>query len=277
MLRLLSALLLAVLVTSVTGVKAFATGVPRTPESDIDPQSFAIDEQSVRGNRVLVDTVLIDEKGREFKVSDMLGQPLVLVMSYYTCDGTCSIINEDLAEQLKGMKRLTLGEDFKVLTVSFDKHDTLETTGAFKRHLATSAELGEGWTFAAFKNPEDIKPFTTRFDFNYYWSPQDRIFYHPGAFVFLSAEGRLIRTLYSKNVEPADVELAILDAKEGQFRPSEIVNYAISLCYSYNYKEGRYGFNIPMLVGAGSLFTGLTLFSGTLLVFRRRLKKGDKK
>ena len=248
----------------------------RVPESYIDPSIFQIDETKHLGAKVDADLILINEQGKEFKLSEKLGKPLILVLSYYSCDGSCSVINADLRDRLEGVSKVKLGEDFDILTVSFDKHDDLEKLGVFKQYLEETKKVGEGWTFSTMKDPEQIKPFANKLGFQYFWSPTDRTFFHPGAFLFLSAEGRLIRVLYSLNIEPEDVELAVLDAKQGQFRPSEIVNFATSLCYSYNYKEGRYTYNIPLFVAVGSLTLGVTAFSGSVLVFRRRRREREK-
>lgn len=249
----------------------------RVPESYIDPGIFQIDEKKHLGAKVDKNISLIDEKGEEFKLSEKLGKPLILVLSYYSCDGSCSVINADLRDRLAGVTKVKMGEDFEVLTISFDEHDSLEKLGVFKQHLEENKRVGEGWTFATMKDPNQIKPFADKLGFKYFWSPHDRTFFHPGAFLFLSAEGRLIRVLYSLNVESDDVELAVLDSKQGKFRPSEIVNFATSLCYSYNYKEGRYTYNIPLFVAVGSLTLGVTAFSGSVIVYRRRQREREKK
>jgi len=245
----------------------------RVPESYIDPVIFQIDESKVLGNKLDGAFPLIDGNGKEFKLADMLGQPLILVLSYYSCDGSCSVINADLRDRLAGVTKVKMGKDFKVLTVSFDKDDTLETLAKFKKQLLGETPQDGGWTVALAKNPDRIDAFAKRVGFKYFWSPRDRTFFHPGVFLFVSAEGRLIRVLYSLNVESDDVELAVLDAKQGQFRPSEIINFATSLCYSYNYKEGRYTFNIPLIVAVGSLTVGVSAFSGSVFVYRRRKKR----
>jgi protein SCO1/2 len=249
----------------------------RVPESYIDPSTFEIDEQQVLGVKVDKNLVLINENGKQFTLAEKLGKPLILVLSYYSCDGSCSVINADLRDRLEGVTNIEMGKDFEVLTISFDKQDNLEKLGVFKQHLEVTKDLGKGWTFATMKDPEQIKPFADRLGFKYFWSPRDRTFYHPGAFLFLSAEGRLIRVLYSQTIESRDVELAVFDAKQGKFRPSEIVNFAASLCYSYNYKEGRYTYNIPLFVAVGSLTFGVTAFSGSVFVFRRRRREREKK
>jgi len=243
------------------------------PVSDIDPSIFRINEKEFLGTKLNNDVQLLDEQGREFKLSDKLGKPLVLVLSYYTCNGSCSVINQDLNAQLADVTGLTPGEDFNVLTISFAENDTPETIAAFKKNLKMTEGMKGSWTFATFKNNEDIRPFTDSIGFKYFWSPQDRTFFHPGAFMFLTAEGRLARVLYALTTEPQDVKLAVLDAKAGNFKPSEIVNFALSLCYSYNYAEGRYTLSIPLFVGMGALSFGVSSFAVSVAVYRRR-KKG---
>lgn len=247
----------------------------RTPVSDIDPAVFKIDESKVLGAKADGSLRLIDGKGDEFKLSDVLGKPLILVLSYYTCDGSCSVINLEMAGLLADVKRLKQGEDFRVLTVSFDKNDTLETMGAFREQLASEINMEEGWTFALAKDHEGLKAMAEKVGYKFFWSPRDRTFFHPAAFLFLSPEGRLIRVLYSLTAEAGDVELAVLDSKVGKFRPGEFIEYAVSLCYSYNYKEGKYTFNIPIFVGVGSLAFGVSAFSVAAVSFRRRNKNKE--
>lgn len=245
------------------------------PVSDIDPSIFEIDETRHLGVKVNANVDLIDSQGNAFKLSDKLGKPLILVLSYYSCDGSCSVINKDLNAQLADVTGITPGEDFNVLTISFDEHDTLETLGVFKDHLKMTEGMNGSWTFATFKDKDAIKPFADALGFKYFWSPEDRTFFHPGAFMFLTAEGRLARVLYALNSGPQDVKLAVFDAYSGNFKPNKIVDYALSLCYSYNYAEGKYTVSIPLFVGVGSLSLGITSFAVSVVWFRRR-KRGRK-
>jgi protein SCO1/2 len=246
----------------------------RRPVSELDPNIMAIDEKAVLGAKLNPDTVLIDQDGREVRWGDALGRPIILVLSYFTCDGSCSIINGALADLLKDVKIVKPGDDFRILTLSFDRHDTLATTAAFRKHLDLAGPLAAHWSFATFKSEADLRTETERIGFKFFWSPEDRVFLHPGAFLFFSPEGRLVRVLYQDDVDARDVELAVLDAKQGQFRPSEIVTYALSLCYSYSYHDGKYVLSIPLIVGLGSLGVGLATLFGSIFFFKssRRAK-----
>ena len=245
------------------------------PVSDIDPSIFLIDEKTYLGSKVNADIQLIDGQGTAFTLSEKLDKPLILVMSYYTCDGSCSVINQDLNAQLADVTGVTPGDDFNVLTISFDENDNQQSIGEFKKHLKMSENMNGSWTFATFKNKDEIKPFAESLGFNFFWSPQDRTFFHPGAFMFLTPEGRLARVLYALNSGPQDIQLAVYDAKANNFVPNDIIDFAVSLCYSYNYAEGKYTVSIPLFVGAGALSLGVTSFAVSVVWYRRR-KRGRK-
>lgn len=270
MIRTRALMMSALLGCALAGFPAQAQYGGAVPVSDIDPSIFQIDETEFLGAKVNADVDLIDAQGREFKLSEKLGKPLILVLSYYTCDGSCSVINQDLNAQLAELEGITPGEDFEVLTISFDEHDGLESLGVFKQHLKMTENMNGSWSFATFKNTDQIKSFADSIGFKFFWSPQDRTFFHPGAFMFLTPEGRLARVLYALNSAPQDIKLAVFDAKAGEFKPGEVLDYAISLCYSYNYAEGKYTISIPLFVGVGALSLGVTSFAVSVLVYRRR-------
>lgn len=245
-------------------------------DSDLDPKTLRIDQMAVLGMKVDGTTRLIDGGGRASSLASRLGKPLMLVMSYYTCDGVCGTLNDEamaLLDGLDGLNGLKAGPDFGVLTLSFDANDTDATTAAFAERLKSRAAGGD-WTVARFAEGSAIKPFTDRLGYKFFWSAPDRTFVHPAAYYFLTAEGRVARVLYAQDVQPKDIELAVIEAKGNNFRPTEIVSYAAGLCYSFNYKEGRYVLSIPLIVGAGSLTLGVGALSASALVYRRRRNRG---
>ena len=253
----------------------------KRPISDLDATIMQIDEKKFLGAKLDGEVPLVLESGAEAKLSDFFGKPLILVLAYYTCDGSCSVINGLLADMLPEVTRVAHGTDYNILTLSFDKHDNVKSTSSFREKLELDNAYDKSWTLATFKNEADLKAQTAKIGFKFFWSPPDKLFLHPGAFLFFSPEGRLIRILYPPEVEASDITLAVLDAKQGQFRPQEIINFAISLCYSYNYKEGKYTLSIPIFVGFGALGIGITLLIVAITMFKRKQRrkrtKGDVK
>jgi protein SCO1/2 len=101
------------------------------------------------------------------------------------------------------------------------------------------------------------------------------MFYHSNAYFFISPEGRVVRVLHSSAVEAKDMELALIDTFFDRIRPSQVLTMAMSFCYSYNYKEGKYGINYPLIFGMGSVILGIGAFGISALIVRKRGKSKE--
>lgn len=245
----------------------------RVPESRIDLKVFNIDQEKFLGNKIDGSYKLTDGQGNRFQLKEILGKPVILVLSYFKCDGVCSAVNADLKNMIENVDRMKIGEHYNVLTLSFDKYDNQDSIRMFSKELNLSREMENGWTLAAMENPEDIEKITKSVGFKYFWSPRDRTFFHPNVYMFLSPQGRVARYLFANTIESKDIELALLEAGKELIKPTEVLNLFISYCYSYNYKEGKYTYNIPLFVAIGALTLGVTSFLVAVTVFKRKLKK----
>lgn len=264
----------------VAGLAMLALATPasaqymRTIESDVDPGLFRIDETKHLGAKLDSRFSVIDETGAEKSLGAIqAGRPLILVLSYYSCDGSCSLVNNDLRQLLAEAKSLAPGKDYAVLTLSFDKNDTVETLANFKKQLEVPEHILPHWAFGLPSDMDALKALADQAGFKFFWSPRDRTFLHPGIFVVLTPEGRIARFLYSLSTRPKDIELAITEALENRITVADALKYAVSLCYSYNYAEGRYTYNIPLFVSAGSLALGVLIFTIAMTAYNRRRKR----
>jgi protein SCO1 len=239
-------------------------------DSEIDPDMFRVNEKDFMGVKLDPNLELIGQDGTPLKISGFSGKPTILVWSYYTCDGSCSAVNTELKLLLEAVDQQTIGKDYQVLTLSFDKEDTLESLKNFRTYLELPPKWEKAWTFALLKDPSQIEKISKGTGFNFFWAPQDQIFYHTNVFILLSAEGRITRYIYALTNSEKDMGLALLEARKGDFKINEVIDFAIGLCYSYNYKEGRYTYNIPLFVGLGALFIGLSMLLGSVLLFRKK-------
>jgi protein SCO1/2 len=247
------------------------------PINQIDPALLVIDEDNFLGARLDQELKFTGSDGVEFTLGSMLDKPLLLVLSYYECDGVCSTINMDLKKTLMGAAGVQPGVDYRVLTVSFNKDDTPETRGMFAKKLDLSGNFEKSWKVATFNNPEDIKGLTGELGYNYFWSNRDRVFIHPNVFIFISPEeGRVSRYLYGANLKGFDIELAVAEAgfaRLSKSRVKDIKNFLLVACYSYNFKEGSFVLNYPLFIAAGSLFSGVSLVLVSLIIYRKKKKR----
>lgn len=240
------------------------------PESNIDPSVLRIDEEKFLGVKVSGDYELIDENGKVFRFGDMLGKPLIIVFSYYSCNGVCPAVNAKLNNVLSRIDKFKTGEDYRVLTLSFDSNDDFHQADMLIQMAGLQESAGKGWKAAVMKNKEDIKKLTNSIGYKYFWSARDKMFVHPNTLIFLSPEGRVVRYLYGSSPDMQDVQLAITEARAGTISGSGVIDLVSMACYSYNFKEGRYTMNYPLFVGFGSIVIGISSVVIPIVVRKRK-------
>jgi protein SCO1/2 len=263
-------ILLSAVILKINSVFAAPPYGAFAPESTIDPRLMQIDESKHLGSRLEKDYTFVDVDGRAFALDEMIGKPLILLLSYYGCDGTCPILNTNLKKVLSKIDRFKIGEDYKVLTVSFDKHDSQETLRHFIKKSEIPMNMRKGWRHAILKNKEtDIDRLTTSVGYNYFWSRADQVFLHPNVLILFTPEGRVARYLYGTAIDKDTLELALIDADWNRIANStDVINMLTGVCYSYNFEEGKYTFNYSLFIGLGSLFFGVSLLVFSIVIFR---------
>lgn len=247
-----------------------SAGYGRIAESAIDVSTLKIDEGKYLGKKLDGGLALVDQDGVRFNLGDMFGKPLILVLSYYTCDGVCSTVNADLRDVLAKAGNVEIGKDFNVLTLSFDKNDTAEAIAHFRTDLSLPPNMARAWKHALALNSKDVADLAAGIGFKYFWSPRDRMFFHPNVYIFISPQGRAVRYLYASSVGARDVEVAVTETAGDTLHPSQIGNLLVSYCYSYNYKVGKYTLNLPLFIGLGSLAIGGISFLVAVYVQKRK-------
>ena len=268
---LLAVTICSLLVTGLAEQALAAYGNVNTT-SDVDPEVVKIKEKEFLGVKVAGDYRLIGESGKEFTLKEFqAGKPMILAMSYYSCDGSCPVLNRNLKNTLSGIDAWKIGKDFKVLTVSFDEHDNSETLHKFLDYADFKEGLPDGWALTTLKDAADIKRLTDSIGFRYFWSPRDAMFLHPSVYVMLSPEGRVTRYLYGATISPEDMEISLTKALAGKSSEANVINFIVGACYSYNYEDGKYSINYPLFIALGALILGLTMLAiGSIVLIRRR-------
>src|SRR5205823_8373682 len=121
-----------------------------TPSSVVPPEVAGLAFEQKLGAQVPLDATFRDEQGREVRLGDYVAKrPVVLVLAYYRCPQLCTLVLNGLLEGLKGVPYRP-GEEFEVVTVSFDPRETPALAADKKAHyLADYGRPGaeNGWHF----------------------------------------------------------------------------------------------------------------------------------
>lgn len=273
---------LAIAVAAAT-VIAMITLVPSTTKAQyggtdsitsLDPSVLKINEDKFLGASLDKEVILTDHNGKDFKLGVMLDKPLVLLLSYFDCDGACPAINRELRDTLMEIDFVKAGTDYNVLTLSFDKNDTIMKMQHFLHEVEIPEGMEDNWRAAIFKNPEDIEEFTNNVGYRFFWSKRDKVFLHPGVYIIASPQmGWITRFIYSSLIDAKDLELALVEStygKKTRNAKQDVIDLVLMACYSYNYESGKYSLNYPVFISAAALLFSASIIIGSILLYKNK-------
>jgi protein SCO1/2 len=206
-----------------------------------------------------------NETGQPVKLGDYFGKkPLILNLVYYNCTMLCG---EALAG-LTGAMRLVkfdVGQEFDVITVSFDPRETPELAAAKKRDYVKRygrPGAAQGWHFLT-GPAESINALTKAVGFQYQYDPKINQFAHATAIMVLTPQGHISRYFYGVDFPPKDLRMGLVEASQGKI--GNPIDQVLLYCYHYDPATGKYGAvitNILRLAGAATIL----ILGGFLLI-----------
>jgi protein SCO1/2 len=243
------------------------TGQPRLPIL----RDVGIDQ--LLNAQVPADLPFRDETGRDVRLGDYFGKrPMILALVYYKCPGLCTMVLNDITRAMNSM-RATCGEQFDIVTVSFDPHETPDLAFEKKQQYLRAyqrASAKTGWHFLTGDAPA-IAALTGAVGFRYAWDEKYKQYAHASGIIVLTPQGKTSRYLYGIDYAPTDLELAIAEA--GQGKSVSITDKVLLYCFHYDPATGKYSLMITRVVQAGGVITVLVVVGMVLLLSRAGPKK----
>lgn len=233
-------------------------------------------DQQLNG-RVPLDLRFRNEAGETVPLSACLdGKPAVLTLVYFGCPSLCTVTLNNLTGAL-GAVSLDAGDEFSILTVSFDPDEAPKLAAAKKAAYLRQYDrptAARGWHFLT-GDEESIASLTDAVGFRYVYDPATGEYAHASVVIVLTPEGRISRYLFGLEHSPKDLQLALVEASER--RVGSVVDRALLLCYQYDPVSGRYGFAIMSALKAGGALTMLMIgaYVGRKLWQERRATAGS--
>lgn len=237
------------------------------PHADMDAAP-ALDEETALARSqaaigvTLADFRFVDQTGREVRLGDFRGKPLVISLIYTSCYHTCPTMTMQLAEAVD-VAREALGEaSFSVLTVGFDvENDNPDRMRTFAKERRIQMS---DWTFAS-ADAETIRGLTEQLGFTYVRSP--RGFDHLTQTTIVDNAGVIYHQVYGETIDaPRFVEPLKQLVWGTQAKASTLSGWITGVrlfCTVYDPTTGRYTFDYSIFVAA--IIGGLSL--GSVVVF----------
>ncbi len=132
------------------------------------------------------------------------------------------------------------GNEFDVITISFDPKDTPE--GAAKKkeqilHRYKRAGAEQGWHFLVGQQ-DSINAVAKAAGFQYEYDPKTGQFAHSTAIMVLTPQGKIAQYYYGIEYPPKDLRLALVDASQQKI--GTVVDELLLYCYHYDPEKGKY-------------------------------------
>jgi len=204
--------------------------------------------------------VFRDEAGRDVTLGSYFrpGHPVLLTLNYYRCPMLCTLELNGLVAGMKGLP-WTPGDEYTVVTVSFDPNETAALARAKKQSYVE--ELGRpsaeaGWHFLT-GSVESIDALTRSVGFSSEYDKETDQYAHAAVVMLITPEGRVGRYLYGVTFDPGTLKLALLEASKGKI--GSTWERFILYCYHYDADRGRYAVAAMSIMRAGGALTALIL------------------
>jgi protein SCO1/2 len=218
-----------------------------------------------------------DEYGRDVPLSSFFHakKPVVLALVYYRCPMLCTQILSGLESSLKVVS-FNPGQDFEVVSISFDPKDTPQIAAEKKQNYLKRygrPNTANGWHFLT-GDDNNIKALTDAVGFHYKYDAKTDQFAHASGIMIVTPDGRLSKYFYGVEYSPRDVRLGLVEASQNKI--GNPVDALLLFCYHYDPATGKYGAVARTMIRfAGAAFV---LIGGSFLfiVFRRDFR-ADKK
>jgi protein SCO1/2 len=261
-------LALAALTLSTPARAQMNNGVMSPPANSLPPRLQNVGIEQHLDAQVPPDLTFVDESGKTVKLGDYFGhKPLILNLVYFNCTMLCGEALAGLSSAMKLVK-FDLGNQFDVVTVSFDPHETPEMAAAkkadyVKRYGRPGAAAG--WHFLT-GQPESINALTKAVGFNYQYDPKSHQFAHATAIMLLTPQGRISRYFYGVDFPPKDLRMGLVEASQGKI--GNAVDAVLLFCYHYDPETGKYGAMVGNILRLGAAVT-IVLLGGLLFILWR--------
>lgn len=234
--------------------------VANSNQPGVSTAEVGIDEKL--GEIIPLDISFLDENRDTLVVGHYIDKPTIVTLVYYNCPGLCTPLLGEMIDLVDKMD-LKPGEDYKILTVSFNQKDTPAIAKDKKRNFLKGLRKPfpeDQWRWVT-GDSLSIRRFTNAVGFNF--KPDRGNFAHPTTVIVLSKEGKITRYLYGVDQLPFDLKMAVIEASEGRVSPT--ISKVLKFCFSYDREGDRYAFNFTR-VGGGVILLAVVIFVVTISI-----------
>ncbi|MCX6549551.1 MAG: SCO family protein [Acidobacteria bacterium] len=249
-------------------------GPPPGTSSELVPdilEKVGIDQKL--NAQVPLDAAFRDEQGRQVSLGDYFGKrPVVLALVYYECPMLCTQVLNGAVAAFKVMN-FTAGDEFEVVTVSFNPKETPAMASSKKTTYINKygrPEAAAGWHFLTGDKPA-IDALANAVGFRYVFDQASQQYVHASAIMVLTPQGRVSKYFYGIEYPPKDIRLGLIEASGGKI--GNPVDQVLLYCYHYDPHSGKYSMVVMNVLRVAGVATVGTIVGFVGLMWSRDRRK----
>jgi protein SCO1 len=260
--------LLAVALLAASTWGQMNNGIMGAPANTRPPRLENVGIEQHLDAQVPPDLTFRDDAGKTVKLGDYFGRkPLILNLVYYNCTMLCGEALAGLSSAMRLVK-FDVGNEFDVVTVSFDPRETPEMAAAKKIDYVKRygrANAAAGWHFLT-GQADSINALTKVVGFQYQYDAKSNQFAHATAIMVLTPQGRISRYFYGVDFPPKDLRMGLVEASQGKI--GNAVDAVLLYCYHYDPETGKYGAMVGNILRLAAAATILIMGSFLFILWR---------
>lgn len=210
-----------------------------------------------------------DETGQSVKLGQFFGnKPVVLALVYYDCPMLCTQVLNGMVTSFRVLP-FQIGNEFDVVTVSFDPRETSALAAAKKKvyvdYLPEKMRAGaqQGWHFLT-GDQASIDALTEAVGFHYRYDEATKQFAHGSAIMLTTPQGKLSRYFYGVDYSARDLRLGLIESSQNKI--GSRVDELLLFCYQYDPATGKYGAAVMRIMRIAGVLTLLGIVAMLLLL-----------
>ena len=195
-------------------------------------------------------------------------KPVILNFVYLKCQDLCPLLLDGVVRSLRALS-FDLGNQFDVLTVSFDPHDDPPLAAAKKTDLVEKYSrpgAATGWHFLT-GDETSIQKLTQSVGFRYSYDAHTGEFAHAAGIIILTPQGKTSRYFYGIDFSPRDLRLGLIEAAAAKI--GSPIDQLLLFCYHYDPTTGKYNLLVARVIQIAGAFTVLALGTFIIVMLRR--------
>ena len=251
-------------------------GAPSAAPAALDAPGAVRDSQAAIGRQIGYHR-LLDRQGREVRLADYLGKPLLVSFIYTGCFQVCPTTTQSLAQAVEQLAQDFGADKFNVLSIGFNQ--PFDSPAAMRAFAAQMRIGARNWEFLS-PPAATLDALTRDFGFRYVATPAG--FDHVLMVSVLDPRGRVYAQVYgdqlSRDKLGEPVRLLLRDAPMPAGLPmAALIERVRILCTVYDPETGTYRYNYGLILEiAGGVTFALAMiwFYGNEWRNQRRLRRG---